>query len=238
MSLVTTPTANASFAEIWQRSSEQLLAGETKVDIEPPQKWPLYSFVCRVPPAVGMQAVDALLSTDPAWKTHYIYPPSTIHMTMGFLTPYMGINAYTDPGELLDKLAESERIAREVFSAFSPLSFRAQGLNAFPSTAFVQLLPKDPAMPFKVRRALADALIAARFPGATPADYEGRKPLHLAYGNIARFRHTLSPSLVATIKANRLVDFGDVNLDTVELVRSDKVLSDLNTETVSRFPLS
>jgi len=235
---VSTPSASASFAEIWQRSSEQLLAGETRVDIEPPRRWPLYSFVCRVPELVGERAVDALISTDPDWTTHYIYPSSTIHMTVLFLTPYLGITSQTDRKELSHKLTEVEEIARESFTRFGPLAFRARGLNVFPSTVFLQLLPRDPAMPFKLRRALADALVAADFPGATPNDYEERKPLHLAYSNIARFSHALEPSMLAGVKANREMDFGEVTFDTVELATSDKLLSEEHTKTLSRITLS
>jgi hypothetical protein len=238
MTSVSTPTASASFAEIWQRSSGELRSGRTRIDIEPPRKWPLYSFVCRIPHAVGKEAVDRLIATDPAWSAHYVYPPSTVHMTVLFLTPYLGIGAQTDPDELRRKLIDAEELARDVFAAFGPITFRAYGLNAFPSTVFLQLLPRDPAMPYKIRRALADRLLSAGFPGATPADYEGRKPLHLAYSNFVRFRHTLSPQLLPTIEANRETDFGEVTLGTVELVKSDKVLSEKKTETISQFVLS
>ena len=34
---------------------------------------------------------------------------------------------------------------------------------------------------------------------------------------------------------NRDTDFNEVSFDTVELVRSDKVLSERNTETLARF---
>lgn len=232
------PSTSASFAEIWEWSSRRLLAGETTIDIETPRKWPLYSFVCRVPEAVGTRAVDALISTDPTWSSHYVYPPSTVHMTVLFLTPYLGITSQTDREELSGKLAEAEGIARELFATFGPLTFRAHGLNAFPSTVFLQLLPRDPEMPFKLRRALADALVAADFPGATPGDYEERKPLHLAYGNIARFRHTLEPSLLSEIESNRETDFGEFTFDNVELATSDKLLSKENTKTLSRFTLA
>lgn len=238
MTSVSTPSASASFAEIWQRSSEQLLSGQTTIDIEPPTRWPLYSFICRVPPDVGSRAVDQLVATDPSWSTHYIYPPSTVHMTVLFLTPYLGIDMETDPDALGRKLADAEEITREVFASFGTLTFRAHGLNAFPSTVFLQLLPQDPTMPFRMRRTLADRLVSANFPGATPADYEGRKPLHLAYANLARFRHTVSPQLVRAVEANREIDLGEVTFDTVELVRSDKVLSQEITETISRFTLS
>lgn len=234
---MSTPIASASFAEIWRQSSEQLLAGNTNVDIESPQRWPLYSFVCRVPPAVGARAVRALVSTEPAWAEHYVYAPSTVHMTVLFLTPYLGIGSQTDPDYVRGRIGEAEEIARKVFEEFGPMSFRAHGLNAFPSTVFLQLLPTDQTMPYKLRRTLADQLKAANFPGATPADYEKRKPLHLAYGNIARFRHSLAPSLLSSIEANRDGEFGEVTLDTVELVRSDKLLSEENTELLSRFEL-
>ncbi len=234
---ISTLSASDSFAEIWQRSSEQLLAGQIKVDIEPPKRWPLYSFVCRVPSALGSEAVDRLISTHPTWSTHYIYPAPTIHMTVLFLTPYLGIETGTDPGEIGRKLADAGEIASEVFATFGAITFRAHGLNAFPSTVFLQLLPQDPAMPYELRRALADRLTLANFPGATPADYEGRKPLDLAYANLARFRHAVSPLLVPAIEANREIDLGEVTFDTVELVRSDKVLSEENTETISRFTL-
>jgi hypothetical protein len=235
---VSTESASASFSEIWQRSSEQLLSGRTTIDIEPPTRWPLYSFVCRVPPNVGQRALDKLVASDPTWSTHYIYPPSTVHLTVLFLTPYLGIDMQTDPAEVGKKLADAEEIAREVFATFTTLTFRAHGLNAFPSTVFLQLLSQDPTMPYKIRRTLADRLISANFPGATPADYEGRKPLHLAYANLARFRHTVSPLQVPAIEANRGIDLGEVTFDTIELVRSDKVLSNERTETISRFALS
>jgi 2'-5' RNA ligase len=238
MTSVSTPIARTSFAEIWQQSSEQLRAGNTKVDIEPPQRWPLYSFVCRVPTAVGARAVDALLSDGPAWAEHYIYPPSTVHMTVLFLTPYLGIGSQTDPDYLRIRIAEAEEIARDVFESFGPMNFRAHGLSAFPSTVFLQLIPEDQAMPYRLRRTLADRLRAAAFPDATPADYEVRKPLHLAYGNIARFRHPLIPSLLTSIESNRDRDFGEVTFDSVELVRSDKLLSEENTELLSRYKLS
>jgi hypothetical protein len=144
----------------------------------------------------------------------------------------------TDLDAVRRKLTDAEEIAREVFASFARPKFRAHGLNAFPSTVFLQLLPRDPTMPYKMRRTLADRLISANFPGATPSDYEGRKPLHLAYANLARFRHTVSPLLVPAIEANREIDLGEVTFDTVELVRSDKVLSEEQTETISRFTLS
>jgi hypothetical protein len=83
-----------------------------------------------------------------------------------------------------------------------------------------------------------DRLTAAGVADATPVDYEERKPLNLGYANIARFRHAVAPSLVSTIDMNRDTDFNEVSFDTVELVRSDKVLSERNTETLARFRLS
>jgi len=235
---VSTSSANASFAEIWRSSSEQLLAGKSTVDIEAPRRWPLYSFVCRVPQAAATEAVNALTSANPGWTEHYIYPPPTIHMTVLFLTPYLGIESQMDPVLVRGRIGDAEEIAREVFAGFGPVTFRAHGLNAFPSTVFLQLLPEDPEMPFELRKALAEKLKAAEIPGATPADYESRKPLALAYGNIARFRHTVAQSFIPSIQKNRDTDFGEVTFDTIELVKSDKLLSERRTESIARFALT
>jgi hypothetical protein len=71
-----------------------------------------------------------------------------------------------------------------------------------------------------------------------PVDYEERKPLNLGYAKIAPLPSRRSPLLVSTIDVNRDTDFNEVSFDTVELVRSDKVLSERNTETLARLRLS
>jgi hypothetical protein len=226
--------ASVSFEEIWRRCSHELLSGEGRVDAG--AATPIYSLICRLPSAVATEAVGALFRHPCEWESHHRYAPDAVHTTILFLTPYLGIGAHTEKGEIAARIAAARGPIEEVLSRTSPLAVRAHGLNAFSSTVFLQLLQRVPDAPAAVRRGLADRLRAA-FPRESADRYEAHLPWDLLWANLVRFRSPVSSEIVAAVEDERETDFGEVSLRAVELVRTDRLLSPARTEVLHRFQL-
>lgn len=227
--------AKVSFGEIWQRYSAEILAGKSRVDVG--AGIPIYSLISRLPAGVAEGALAALSRDRARWEPHHRYPPAAVHTTILLLSPYLGIGPDTDEEDCARRVAAACDPIGEALSATSPLRVRARGLNLFSSTVFLQLLPRTPAAPAAMRHRLAAGLRKA-FPQASAEGYEGALPWDLLWANLIRFRAAASPALVDAVAARRDLDLGEIRLDSLELVRTDRLLSEPGTRVLARFRLA
>lgn len=225
-----------SFALIWQRYSQQILAGRSDVDVDG-QQTPIYTLVSRLPVPLVETIQRSLNPRGHDWEGHYVYPPSTVHMTWLFLSPYLGITSGMAENEERDRITRTRQIVEETLGDVGPVRLRARGLNVFPTTVFVQLLQTDPQALCTVRRELANRLKAAGFTHASPRSYERALVWHLAFANLVRFRRPAAPSIVLAARDLREADFGEVCFESVEFVNTDKMLSPDMTVCLDRFEL-
>lgn len=226
--------AGVSFEEIWRRYSHEILAGRSRVDLD--TGIPIYSLICRLPTSPSTEAISALSRHRGRWEPHHLYPPETVHTTLLLLSPYLGIGAATSQDLCHRRIADACAPIAEVLSTTAPLRVRARGLNVFSSTVFLQLLQQAPTAPAAVRHDLADRLKVA-FPQGSAERYEDYLPWDLLFANLMRFRLAGEPAIVSAVECERETDFGEVELRTVELVRTDRLLSPERTEVISRFEL-
>jgi hypothetical protein len=63
------------------------------------------------------------------------------------------------------------------------------------------------------------------------------RSLGLAYANLIRFRGPVSRRLLERVKTLRRRDFGTFTVDAVEVLRTDKVLSEDATQLIAHVPL-
>lgn len=225
-----------SFARIWQRYSQQILAGRSDVDVDG-QQTPIYTLVSRLPVPLVDTIQRTLNPRGRDWDGHYVYPPSTVHMTWLFLSPYLGITPGMAENEERERVTRAWQIVEETLDDVGPVRLRARGLNVFPTTVFVQLLQTEPQALCTVRRELARRLKAAGFTHASPHSYERGMAWHLAFANLVRFRQPAAPSIVLAARDLREADFGELCLKSVEFVNTDKMLSLDMTACLDRIEL-
>jgi hypothetical protein len=226
--------ASVSFEEIWRRYSRELLGGESRVDVD--SEIPIYSLVCRLPVPAATEAVATLSRHPGDWDSHHRYAPDAVHTTILFLTPYLEIRAETEESEIAARIAAARGPIEEVLSRTAPIVVRAHGLNLFSSTVFLQLLQHVPEAPAALRHGLADRLKAA-FPQASPDRYEAHLPWDLLWANLMRFGSQPDAAIVAAVESERDTDFGELELRSVELVKTDRLLSAERTEVICHFEL-
>lgn len=172
--------------------------------------------VVRVPTAIGRRVQEAARPAARAEpRPHHLYPAESIHITLANLDRYADL-----PLERLEAT-----LARRVAAA-PPITFTLRGLAAARHTVYVQAYARP-----------ASALLALR--GSVLLDLEngtpGQQPLRIAVGNVVRFRSTDTAAVRPITRANRTVCFGSFQLDRVELVRTDKVLSAAGTDILAAF---
>jgi 2'-5' RNA ligase len=226
-----------SFSRIWQRYSQEILAGQSDIDIEG-NHMPIYTLVSRLPAFLVDRIQSALTPAGPDWDAHYVYPPSTVHMTLLFLSPYLGITPDMAKSEEYERLTRARQIVKETLDDVGPMRFRARGLNVFPTTVFLQLLQPEPQTLCGLRRELASRLKSAEFTNSSADSYERAMAWHLAFANVVRFRQPVASSIVSAVEDLRETDFGELTLPSVELVSTDKMLSDEQTVSLERFELA
>lgn len=230
------PEPIEAYAAIWDRYSRQLSAGRGRVDVDGPSG-PIYTLVSRLPEEIVEPALKALETTDADWSPHYFYAPSQVHLTMLFLTPYLELRPDMESSEEEEYVRQACRPLSKILEEHPPLRFDARGLNLFSTTVFLQLIQQVVEMPRKLRKDLAGALRARSSEGASAASYEAALPWDLVFANLVRFRQPTTPEISEAVSGLRERSFGTLTVSSLELVRTDKVMSPSNTKTLQCFRL-
>lgn len=165
--------------------------------------------VVRMPSEVADRLVAAQARLRQRDRAHYYYPPQTMHFTVSNLD-----HAARD---LVAQLPS-------VLEGFRPFEVAVYGLGVSPTTVFAQALPEDSA----VRELRARLSVLAPRPASLRLlDMLIR---NVAFVNIVRFSGSVSAGLLAEVAYMRKRPFGRFSVGQVEVVRTDRLLSDAGTQ--------
>lgn len=131
-----------------------------------------------------------------------------------------------------------ERFAREIEAGQGRADFQVRGLNLFPTTVFAQLLATAPTSLVALRQRITGELAVRGLTGHGVGEYEDSLHWDLAFANVARFLRTLQATMPARVAPYRQKDYGTWQLDTLDLVVTDKFLSSASTTLLKRYRLT
>jgi hypothetical protein len=207
--------ARAAFAANWLLTSRWLARAE-----RPGRPEPLHigdprfvSCIVRLPAEIASRLQEAAEPLGRIQPQHHQYPADEIHMTV------LGLADSAAVGELAPIVAQH-----------GPPTIEVGGLNVSSSTVFAELYPQGPGL-LALRRDLRWAASDEHGPAAR---WLRRR---LAHANVIRFGAPVDRRLLAGVGRLRRARFGRFQIEEVELVRTDKVLSDAGTRTLGRFTL-
>ena len=206
-------------------SSVRLLTLGPSIDVEPAAGAPqLITTVVRLPEPLAQAIHDHLRTLFRHHPEHHIYPVSTIHISISGFT----VRADFD-------LLIIENAVEEALSHTSPFSIELLGLSLSPSTVLIQALPHDDAIA-GIRQRISFVL-QDKEPHLRPRS----RPFpsqHIAFANVLRFLGPIdAPTLLRDVKRLKDHEFGRFKVQEIQLVRTDKFLSDQGTEILRPFSL-
>ena len=184
--------------------------------------------VIRVPEPVGVRIGAALQELRDRWPGHVYYPPSSMHVTVLNLDPYVAVGA-GEGGEA----AVIER-AGDVLGRHGRFGVTLRGLNVSPWTVFAQAYGAD------ARVAALRASLRAAFQEQADAprrDSALRRAMPLVLANAVRFMGPVHPDLLRALRPWRDHTFGPFEVREVEVVRTDGFMSRDKTEILSTVAL-
>lgn len=170
--------------------------------------------VIRLPAEIAERLADAASRLDRVQPGHYLYPPASIHLTV--------LGLADGPG------AEAE--VEAAVGRNRPFVIEVRGLNLTRDSVFAELHPRGPRL-----TALRSDLraVESREHGSISRWLRRR----LAHANLMRFAVPVDRRLVAEVGRLRGTSFGEFEAGEVELVHTDKVMSDAGTRTLARLAL-
>jgi hypothetical protein len=167
-------------------------------------------------------AGDTLRALD---GTHHFYPPPSIHVTLLNLDPWV---------DGPDAEARTLAAVRAALAETPPFVLQVEGLGASRSTVFAKVLAPTGAVVAARRRLLARL---GRPLQGRPWASSVIGLLGLSFANLVRFRGPIAPALLDRVDASRHQRFGEFQAQAVEVVRTNKVLTEGVTEWIARVPL-
>jgi 2'-5' RNA ligase len=184
--------------------------------------------VIRVPEPVGVRIEAALRDVRALWPGHAFYPPSSMHVTVLNLDPYVAARQ----GEA----GEAAVVARaaDVLATHRRFRIMLRGLNVSPWTVFAQGFGAD-AEVSRLRAALRSAFEEQA--DAPRRDSPLRRALPLVLSNAVRFTGPVDPALLRALRPWRARTFGPFEVREVEVARTDGFYSAERTEVLARAEL-
>ena len=219
------------FQLVWLASSSwlRLSAGRTAHELPPsgPDAAVHQAAIIRVPPCVASSVVPVLERLRQHNAHHHYYPPESMHVTIRKLGQF----APDDPGTAA-RLGELRRIA----ASHPSFDLTMWGLNLSPTTVFTQVFPHDQTF-HSLRRHLG--WIAKRNVDQSSSEriIDGAAR-NLAHANVVRFSGPVTTGFIKDISRFRWTHLGRWTVREVELVRSDKLLSQEGVHIIERIPLA
>jgi 2'-5' RNA ligase len=220
-----------SFQLVWFASSSwlRLSAGRTAYELPPsgPDVAVHQAAIIRVPSRVASSVVPVLERLRQHNAHHHYYPPETMHVTIGKLGQF----ASDDPGAAtrLDKL-------RHIAALHPSFDLSMWGLNLSPSTVFAQVFPHDQTF-HSLRWHLGGIAKRSVDQSSSERILDG-VARNLAHTNVVRFSDPVTTGFIKEISRFRWTHFGRWTVREVELVRSDKLLSQEGVHLIEQIPLA
>jgi 2'-5' RNA ligase len=207
----------------WEAGRARLRAGAGRTAFVPPPSGPAAALhlttVARLPAEVVATLAPALARLRADGPGHHWYPPGTVHLTVQNLD---GLDLDGDAGTA--RLAE----LRALLGAHAPFPAAVRGLGVSAGTVFAQVLPCDASL----RRLRADLRGFLRRHAVAP-----RRARPLGHANLVRFVGPVTAAFLAELARQRRRDFGSWTVTEVELVRTDRYLSQEGTTVLARLGL-
>ncbi|HEY7151288.1 MAG TPA: hypothetical protein VH391_06380 [Solirubrobacterales bacterium] len=170
--------------------------------------------VVRPPQGVAERLFEAASRLDGTQPGHYLYPRESIHLTVLGLADRVGI----------------EEEVRDVAKGSLPFGVEVGGLNLSAETVFAELYPVGSGL-LELREGLRSL---ESHEHGTISRWIRRR---IAHANLIRFRAPIDAGMVAEVGRMRRASFGEFEVEEVELVHTDKVMSSEGTRTLARCPL-
>ncbi len=201
-------------------SSARLLTLGPRIDIG---RSSIVTTVIRLPEDVAKSVHAQLRPLAEAHQGQHFYPPSTMHISIA------GFAIQEDSDIPLIEGALRETVARS-----APFSIDLVGLNLSPSTLFVQAFTPNKSLP-SLRSNISRALQRESHLTTRRRPFPSR---HVAFANVLRFLGPVKASaLMRDVHRWKTHEFGCFDVRELELVRTDKFLSDEGTELLRAFSL-
>jgi hypothetical protein len=189
------------------------------------------TLVARLPRTYNTALGEAIAALQRNNASHYYYPAETIHLT---IRNFDGVRrANVDQSEFLVRL-------RDCVNSCGSFLLRAKGLGVSPDSVFLQLFPEDRSLT-ELRRRLSSLAQDIRQPTSAAGIFDNFLNLlfrNLAFANLVRFSGVISPPFLGEIRRYRNTCFGQFPIEVVELVETDKLLSNQGTVIVDRAVLA
>jgi 2'-5' RNA ligase len=191
---------------------------------------PHFTLVARLPQVHNTAIGEIVAKLRRKYPSHHYYPSETIHLTIKNLDSIGFDNI--ERIELLNQL-------RNCIESCGPFFMQGKGLGVSPNSVFLQLFPEDHSLA-NLRRKLSsldqrndriskqtvfDMLLTALF-------------RELAFANLVRFSGSLSTSLIRDIGRYRSTCFARFPIEVLQVVQTDKLLSNAGTKIISQFTLA
>jgi 2'-5' RNA ligase len=207
----------------------RLFAGRTAYELPPsgPDVAVHQAVIIRVPLRVASSVEPALEGLPQHNAHHYYYPPDTVHVTIRKLGQFPS----DDPG-FAARIAELHHIA-----ALHPsFDLTMWGLNLSPTTVFAQVFPHDKTF-HSLRRHLGGIAERSVNQSSSERIVDG-VARNLAHANVVRFSDLVTTGFIKELSRFRWTYFGRWTVREVELVRTDKLLSQEGLHVIERIQLA
>ncbi len=201
----------AGYALLQSRELRRMAHGVTPLDTAVGDRY--LTSVVRLPLPLADSALAAVRRL-PIGDHHYVYPAADLHLTILNL----------DGSDVA--VRERVRLAAEVIRVASPFRVDLRGLGVSSQSVYAKVYDNTGAL-----WALRGRLAAAT---ACPASLPVRL---LGFVNLIRFRSTDVIRLTAEVSALRRLRLGSLEVRTVEIVSTDRLLSEAQTMILQRVGL-
>jgi 2'-5' RNA ligase len=173
--------------------------------------------VVRVPERLGQRLRDTVLPALNEHKPHYAYPAGDLHVTIANLDQYRDV----PPGRIAEVLTDCLHKA-------GPISLDLRGLAVSRAAVFTPVHATPASSLLRLRAAMHRALSPGRLRVA------GNPAAAIGFCNVLRFRHDDLSAVRALAENNSCTDFGSFQIDEIEVVATDKVLSAAGTVVLAK----
>ena len=185
--------------------------------------------VIRLPAAVTAALAPSLERLRALGPGHHYYPPESMHVTVQNLDGLAPAVDGAPPAGAGHEPAVLPTLVGDLVAAHRPFRLALRGLGVAPGAIFVLALPSDATL-----RSLRDDLARLPAGGARRRRVGGG----LGHANLVRFSGPVTAGFLAELARLRRQDFGSFSVTEVELVRTDRLLSQEGTTTLGTIRLT
>lgn len=218
------------YNELYKKSSETILAGNYKLDFQINNEYDSrFGITFLIRPSEMIKAniqlfLNELKAIEP---NQYYYPDSDIHITlMSIISCYDGftLDAINVP-EYIDLIQQSLVILDKI-----KIEFR--GVTASPSAIMIQGFPTDDSL-----NNFRDKLREDFKKSSLPQSIDSRYAISTAHSTVLRFQEKLEnlQKLMQVVEKYRDYDFGEFQVENLELVYNDWYQREKNTIHLAEF---